>query len=164
DPVLGAQVAHEDRDDQGIGFVAGHLDEAAGAEIPRLVVLEVAEVLHLEKAARLRARDPRLLAAPSPGFGERLELLVHTLQAMLRKAVQAVVEYPSHAATSLPAVGGGRERRIKASCHGGACTASSRRSGPAQSRNSPRAATSRKVRWWSLRSNTCCSLAASPGR
>jgi len=64
DPVLGAQVAHEDGDDQRVGLIAGHLDEARGGRIRDVLVLEVAEVLHLEQAAGTGARHPRWLAAP----------------------------------------------------------------------------------------------------
>src|SRR2546430_11909130 len=51
--VLGAEVPHEDRDDQGVGLVARHLDETCSAQIPALFIFQVPEELHLEKAARL---------------------------------------------------------------------------------------------------------------
>src|SRR5438045_4268564 len=38
DSVLGAEVPQKNRDDQGVGLVAGHLDEAGGAELPALFV------------------------------------------------------------------------------------------------------------------------------
>src|SRR5262249_34909713 len=56
--VLGAEVAHEERDDQRVGLVTGRLEEAGGAECFAVVVLEVAEKLHLEEAAGVRAGDP----------------------------------------------------------------------------------------------------------
>src|SRR5690348_838247 len=96
DPVLGAEVAHEDRDDERVGLVAGHLHEAGGAETRTDLVAEVAEELHLEKPARLGARDPRATAAPRADAGERVELFVDALEAMLRQAVEPVVEDPRH--------------------------------------------------------------------
>jgi hypothetical protein len=86
DGVLGAQVPHEDRDDQGIGLITGHLHKAGGADIG-LIVSEVAEVLHLEEAPRIRAGDPGCVATPGPCGGERLELLVDALEALLGKPV-----------------------------------------------------------------------------
>src|SRR5437868_9577889 len=153
DAVLGAQVAHEDRDDQGVGFVAGHLDEAGGAEAVALVVLEVAEELHLEEATRLRAGAPGPAAAPGARGRQGFELLVDAFEPMLGQAIQPVVQNPRHLAIKPTGQGGGRgairgavrPARITSSCQGGAWTLTASRSLPAETRKSPRWAVSRKV-------------------
>ena len=149
DAVLRAEVAHEDGDDQGIRLVARHLDEAGGAQPGTFVLLEVTEVLHLEKRTRLSAGDPWLAAPPCPGTREGRELIVDPLELMLGQAVQAVVEDPRHSDKTTDQGGGRgavRAWRIVSSCHGGAWTVSERRSAPAASRKSPRRPVSRKVR------------------
>ena len=102
DPVLGAQVAQEDRDDQSVSLVARHLDEACGDQQALLIDLEVTEVLHFEKTTRARARDPWPIAAPRAGGREGLELLVNALEAVLRQAVKTVVKDSLHGRLSLP--------------------------------------------------------------
>src|SRR5215472_3009875 len=89
DAVLSAEVAHEDRDDQRVGLVAGHLHESGGAEARADLVPEVAEVLHLEEPVGLRARDPWLCAAPCTHCAQCVELLVDAFEAVLGQAVQA---------------------------------------------------------------------------
>src|ERR1700730_4843647 len=96
DPVLGAEIAHEDRKDEGIGLVAGHLEEAGRARVCDVFNLEMAEVLHLEQSTRAGAGHPRRPAAPGPSRGQRLELGVHALEPLLGKPVQAIVEDPTH--------------------------------------------------------------------
>ncbi len=51
DPILGAQVAHEDGNDECVGLIAGHLGEPGGAGVRDVFVLEMPEILHLEQAA-----------------------------------------------------------------------------------------------------------------
>src|SRR5260370_39234848 len=97
DPVFRAQVAHEDGDDQGVGLVARHLHETRSGGIYDVLVFEVAEVLHLEESARVRAGHPRRLAAPCTCSGKSLELDVHPLETLLRQPVQPVVEDSTHA-------------------------------------------------------------------
>ena len=82
-PVLGAQIAKEDRDDQGIGFIARHLHEARCGKVGRLSLPRVSEVLHLEQAARMRAGDPRPIAAPGSSTRKGFELIVQTLQQVI---------------------------------------------------------------------------------
>jgi len=50
DAIFGAQVAHENRDDQRIGLVAGHLHKAGRADVCFVLDPYVPEVLHLEQA------------------------------------------------------------------------------------------------------------------
>src|SRR6184192_1654865 len=97
--VLRAQVTHGNGDDQGVRLVACHLDEASSAQRPPFVVFEVTEVLHLEESTRLRARDPRLAAAPCASPREQVELFVDGLDPVLREAVQAVVKNSRHSET-----------------------------------------------------------------
>src|SRR5947209_20547288 len=101
DPKVGAEVAHEDREDQCIRLVAGHLDEARRTQACALVIAEVAEVLHLEEPSRRRARDPGRAAPPRAHAAESGEVLVQMLESMLWKAVKAVVKDPRHIGVSL---------------------------------------------------------------
>ena len=48
-----ALMSLEDRDDQRIRLVSGHFHEAGRDDLASFVVLEMAKVLHLEKAARV---------------------------------------------------------------------------------------------------------------
>jgi hypothetical protein len=48
DTVLGTKIPHENGDDQGVGFVAGHLHKSSSANVAWLFVLQVPEVLHFE--------------------------------------------------------------------------------------------------------------------
>ena len=154
DPVLRTQVAHEDRDDESVRLIAGHLHKAGRAEVPLFFQAEMAEVLHLEEAGRARAGNPRGITTPSPRSRERFELLVDALEPLLRQAVQPVVENSRHCVPSLPVQDRGRAssraRFIMSSCHGGAFTSTASRSVPAASKKSPRLAVSRWAR--------CCRL------
>src|SRR2546423_2017340 len=87
DSVFGAQIAHEDRDDQGVGFVPRHLHEPGRAQGAAFLISQVPEELHLEEATRLRTGDPWRATAPCASLAERLELLVHALDSMLGKAI-----------------------------------------------------------------------------
>jgi len=87
DPIFGAQVTHEDRDDQGVGFVAGHLHKAGSAYGLALFISQVPEEFHLEQPAGLRARNPGCAAPPRTGLSEHIELFVDTLKSMLGKAM-----------------------------------------------------------------------------
>src|SRR6202162_2322297 len=95
DSVLRAEVSHEDRDDQRIGLVTGHLHETCGRD-GRLRVVQVAEVLRLEQTARVRAGDPRRIAAPGAGSGECLELRVNTLKILASTPYQPVMNNSLH--------------------------------------------------------------------
>src|SRR5712692_6406057 len=83
DPILGAEVAQEDRDDQRIGLVAGHLHKTGCAGVGHILDLEMPEELHLEQASGEGARDPGWLAAPRAGDGEGFELGMHALETLL---------------------------------------------------------------------------------
>src|SRR5438105_3437861 len=95
----GAKVAHEDRDDQGVGLVAGHLHKAGRAQVPTHLVLEVTEELHLEETTRLGAGDPRLAASPDARVRKHVELLVETLQPVVGQPIEPVVKNPGHDGT-----------------------------------------------------------------
>src|SRR5260370_39657032 len=97
DSVFRAQLANEDGDDQGVGLVARHLHETCSGGVYDVLVFEVAEVLHLEESARVRAGHPRRLAAPSTCSGKTSELGGHPLETLLGKSVQPVVEDSAHA-------------------------------------------------------------------
>src|SRR5260370_6106975 len=97
DPVFRAQVAHEDGDDQGVRLVAGHLHETRRCGVYDVLILEVAEVLHIEETARVRAGHPGRLATPCTNSGKSLELGVHPFETLLGKSVQPVVEHSTHA-------------------------------------------------------------------
>jgi hypothetical protein len=56
----------------------------------------MAEVLHLEESAGVRAGDPRGTATPGAGRGERFELSVNSLESVLGEASKAVVKYSLH--------------------------------------------------------------------
>src|SRR4051794_29880616 len=99
DLVLRAQVTHGDGDDQCVRLVARHLDEAGSAQRQPFFIFEVTEVLHLEESTRLRARDPRLTAAPCASPREQFELFVYPLDPVLRETMQAVVEDSRHSET-----------------------------------------------------------------
>src|SRR5258706_8889240 len=111
DAVLGAQVPHEDGDHQGVGLVPGHLDEAAGAEVGMILLAEVPEVLHLEKATRSGTGDPGWVATPGACGSEGLELLVNALQPVIGKVVQSEVENSPHVRDKAYALGWGSSRR-----------------------------------------------------
>src|SRR5712692_3905896 len=83
DPILGAEVAQEDRDDQRIRLVAGHLHKTGCAGVGHILDLEMPEVLHLEQASGEGARDPGWLATPRAGDGEGFELGMHALETLL---------------------------------------------------------------------------------
>src|SRR5450759_2084833 len=86
DGVFRAEVPHKDRDDQSVGLISCHLHEARSADIS-LVVSKVSVVLHLEKAARVRAGDPGWIATSGACGGKCLELVVDALEALLGKPV-----------------------------------------------------------------------------
>ena len=67
----------------GIGFIARHLHEARCGKVGRLSLPRVSEVLHLEQAARMRAGDPRPIAAPGSSTRKGFELIVQTLQQVI---------------------------------------------------------------------------------
>src|SRR5579859_77972 len=75
------------------------------------------KVLHLEKASRVRARDPGPVAAPAPCTGQRVELLVQPLEAMLRQAVNSEVKHSLHSGTKPTGSTWGSDRSASA-CHG----------------------------------------------
>src|SRR6266550_5160731 len=87
DPVFGAQVTHEDRDDQGIGFVAGQLHKAGSAQGLAVVIPQVPEEFHLKQPAGLRAGNPGRATPPRTGLGKHIELFVDTLESMLGQAM-----------------------------------------------------------------------------
>jgi hypothetical protein len=97
DPILGAQVAQEYREDQSVGLVARHFHEPSGTGTHNILELETPKELHLEQTARLGARHPGGLAAPRAGRREGFELGVHPFEALVWQAVQAVMEDPPHA-------------------------------------------------------------------
>jgi len=125
DSVLGAEIAHEDRDDESVGFVACHLHETCSAQICSVLDAKVAEELHLEQACRARAGDPWPIAPPGPGSRERFELLVDAFEALLGQAMHFVMENSPHLDESAYRVqrrsrAGSRAARIASSCQGGA--------------------------------------------
>jgi len=56
----------------------------------------MAEVLHLEETARLRAGDPWPAASPGASRGEQVELFVEVLEPVFGEAMQAVVKDSRH--------------------------------------------------------------------
>jgi hypothetical protein len=101
DPVFGAQVAEEEEEDQGIGLVALHLEEAARRDLLAFGIDQVPEVLRLEEVARLRGGHPDRLAPPLADGRQRLDLLCQSLETIGWDAVKAVMDDSSHA-LSLP--------------------------------------------------------------
>src|SRR5689334_7486588 len=98
DPVLGAEVAQKDRDYQRVGLISGHLHETGGGRRRILLCDQVAEVFSLEKTTRIRACDPRPVAAPAACGGQRIELFVKPFQSMIGQPVNAIVKDPAHGA------------------------------------------------------------------
>src|SRR5690242_8595303 len=109
--MLGAEVAHEDRDDQSVRFVGRHLDEPARAQTAALVVAEMSEILHLEEPVRLGAPDPWCAAMPRADIAKGGELLVDPLETLSGQAVKAVMKNPRHVRSKPTRRGRGSGRR-----------------------------------------------------
>src|SRR5438309_2290801 len=100
-PVSAAKVPESTQDLQRVSLLACPLYEAGRAQPTGFCVLEVAEELHLEKTARLRAGDPRRAAPPYTRASEHVELRVQPFETVFGKAVQLEIKYASHRMVSL---------------------------------------------------------------
>ena len=101
-PVLGAEIAEEEEEDQRVHLVTLHLEETAGRDVLAAGRDEVPEVLGAEQVVRERARHPGRLAAPLAGGGKCLDLSGQSLQPLVAQAVEAVMNDSSHGRKPTP--------------------------------------------------------------
>src|SRR5437588_5074525 len=117
DTVLGAQVPEKEEQDQGVGLVALHLQEAAGAYLLTFGFLPVAEVLSAKKVAGKAGRHPDRLAAPLSGGRQRVDLFSQPLEPLRRDAVPPVMNDSRPGCLAYPVI---RLPSMIGCCHGSA--------------------------------------------